>query len=155
MPRSTRSALWACLFCAVPFFGAGCAAQKIILPEESLATTATLERLVPEGTPIDEAQARLECYGFECTRENAVGVPYLQCVQRRTRFLWPFMGYWRANVYELDGVVERVQATYDLGVIENGLHVRSCETPRRGAERRAARRSASNVKPCPPAVETP
>src|SRR5258707_15684676 len=82
--------------------------DKLSLPEDELATTERIERIVQPGMPIEEARTVLERYGFRCRYEDTIGVPYLYGVQIKERHVWPFRAVWSTTIYHQSGLVTGV-----------------------------------------------
>lgn len=96
---------------------------NFFLPEDSFLTLKRIEKLVPPGMPIEEARRVMELHGFVCTFEDDIGIPYLQCNQLKTNYVWPFDGTWEATLYYDHGVVRSVQAKYDFHAVELGTRI--------------------------------
>jgi hypothetical protein len=97
--------------------------DRLTLPEDELATTERLERIVQPGMPIEEARRTLERYGFRCRYEDTIGVPYLYGVQVKERRVWPFRGVWSTTIYHKYGRVTSVKGHYDPEVVERGIKI--------------------------------
>jgi hypothetical protein len=97
--------------------------ERLTLPEDELATTERLERIVQPGMPIEEARETLERYGFRCRYEEAIGVPYLYGVEVKERHRWPFRAVWSTTIYHKNGFVTSVHGHYDPAVVERGIRI--------------------------------
>jgi hypothetical protein len=97
--------------------------DRLSLPENELATTERIERIIEPGMPIEKARQVLERYGFRCSYEEALGIPYLYCVQVKERTVWPFRATWSATIYHEFGLVTGVKGHYDPAVVERGTTV--------------------------------
>jgi hypothetical protein len=97
--------------------------DRLSLPENELATTERIERIIEPGMPIEKAHQELERYGFRCSYEEALGIPYLYGVQTKERTVWPFRAVWTATIYHEFGLVTGVKGHYNLAVVERGTSI--------------------------------
>lgn len=96
--------------------------SRMFLPEDEPMTTERIEELIPYGMPIEQAQRRMESYGFQCTYGNALGIDYLYCLQVKQKPIWPFLGTWSATIYH-NGYVQRIAGRYELKIWDRGTRI--------------------------------
>ncbi len=95
--------------------------DRMSLPANELATTERIERIIEPGMPIEKAHQVLERYGFRCSYEEALGIPYLYGIQVKEKALWPFRSIWSTTIYHEYGLVTGVKGHYNLAVVERGI----------------------------------
>jgi hypothetical protein len=97
------------------FAACGCAHREL-LSENQVKAISQVQRWVPAGTPVADAQRIMEQHGFSClpvtNRESS-----LDCDYRSTRSLWnPVLVCGHASFRLTDGKVSAVQVnTYLMG----------------------------------------
>jgi hypothetical protein len=95
--------------------------DRLSLPADELATTERIERIIELGMPIEKAHQVLESYGFRCSYEEALGIPYLYGIQVKEKALWPFRSIWSTTIYHEYGLVTGVKGHYNPAVVERGI----------------------------------